>query len=465
MYAEYIRKYKKLPTSITDRYLISSPFAYPPAILIFLALFPKKFSEKYQFIFSPMFDFVHNYLIFSATLFITHNLLAAFLAQAIVALIPVTVIEASHLNTRIFSYLIFTSSFFPLLMFTTTDNYAWLFIAFIMLYLLFFTHRFSLQMYLFAVIGFSIVEKTPFYILFFLAGFAAVSLLGGKTYRAIFNDHMGILSFWRKNYTLRFAHQFRGVPKNKDHYDFVQKVYLVSNKSPLIYIIGNNPWIMALILLLIGQYFHFFPQPLIMQDPIVIKLINWFLFSLLAALLTLSIKQLHFIGEGHRYLEYGLFPLSIILGIFFSHFFIVFGILFIIGFLLLVVIMVGSIIYIQRKTILQDRTRTITEGLWDVINYLNRTDGERVRLIVFPFTLTDALVYFLKGCVLATDSGRGLFLLKDFFPVLRIPLVELIKRYDLNYILFDEHYVTFKELKLKKYKVVKHENGYYLLKV
>lgn len=465
MYANYIRTHKRLPTSITDRYLIISPYGYPPAILIFLALFPKRFTERYQFIFSPLFDFIHNYLIFFATLFITHNLLAALIAQTIVALIPVSIIEASNLNTRVLSYLVFTSSFFPLLLFVTTNSYIWLAIAFSMLYLLFFTHRFALQMYLFGVVGFSIIEKNPFYILFFLFTFIFVYVTGRKIYKAILAEHLGILTFWRKNYPLRFAHQFRGIPKKNDYYDFVQKVYLLSTKSPIIYILGNNPWIILFVTFLIGAYFNVFSSSMIFEYAMVTKLVIWTMLSFLAATLTLCFKQLYFIGEGHRYLEYGIFPMSIVLGIFFAFFIKILGLYVVLSMVLLFVVMLGGIIFIQIKTILRDRSRTITSGLWEIIEYLNKKDGTNVRLVVFPFTLTDALVYFLKGRLLATDSGKGLVLLRDIFPIIRLPFPEVIRKYNLNYILFDENYVTLKELKLKKYTIVKHIEGYYLLKV
>lgn len=463
MYADYIRKNKKLPRIITDRYLVSAQNGYPPVILLFLALFPKFFCDRYQFIFSPMFDFLHKYLIFLATFFLTHNLVSAIVAQIIAVLVPVVVIEASNLNTRILSHLIFTSSFFPLLLFTTTGNYVWLGIAFGMLFLLFFTHKFALQMYFFAVVGFSIIERTPFYIAFFLFTLAVVFLFGGSTYKAIFDDHIGILNFWRKNYMLRFAHQFRGIPKQENYYDFVQKAYMLSVKSPLIFIFGNNPWIGPFILVLIAQYLHFFPN-LLFENPILIKLVIWFLLSLAAAVLILSFKKLHFLGEGHRYLEYGIFPLSVILGICFAYLFNL-ALFFIIAFFVFVGLLFMGVIYIQKKTVVNDRTRTITSPIWEIINILNKSDGERVRLVVFPFTLVDALVYFLKGRVLATDSGKGLSLLKDIFPILRVPLKEIIRKYRLNYILFDENYVKLAELKLEEYKVVVHKEGYYLLKV
>ena len=147
MYADYIRKNKKLPRIITDRYLVVAQNGYPPVILLFLAIFPKKFCDRYQFVFSPMFDFLHKYLIFAATFFLTHNLVSSIIAQIISTLVPVVVIESSNLNTRILSHLFFTSSFFPLLLFSVTGDYYWLVVSFSMLFLLFFTHKFAIQMY------------------------------------------------------------------------------------------------------------------------------------------------------------------------------------------------------------------------------------------------------------------------------------------------------------------------------
>src|SRR3990170_317551 len=94
MFAEYIRAHKHLPESITDRYIVNAPFDYPPGILIFLSLFSKSFTDKYQFIFSPIFDFIHNLFIFWATIFLTHDLMTALFAQVIASLVHLVVMEA-----------------------------------------------------------------------------------------------------------------------------------------------------------------------------------------------------------------------------------------------------------------------------------------------------------------------------------------------------------------------------------
>src|SRR3972149_8753027 len=62
--ADYVRKHKKLPAESTKRYIANSVYGYPPLIILLLSLFPKKFLERFQFICSPFFDFINNYLIF-----------------------------------------------------------------------------------------------------------------------------------------------------------------------------------------------------------------------------------------------------------------------------------------------------------------------------------------------------------------------------------------------------------------
>src|SRR3989344_1526265 len=66
LFADYVRKNKALPEKSPKQFIATSIFGYPPVTILFLSLFPKKFLENYQFIFSPFFDFLNNYLIFIA---------------------------------------------------------------------------------------------------------------------------------------------------------------------------------------------------------------------------------------------------------------------------------------------------------------------------------------------------------------------------------------------------------------
>lgn len=465
LYADYVRKNKKLPKSIKNKYLVEGPYGYPPFIILLLSLFSKKFTEEYQFIFSPVFDFIHNYLIFLTAFILSKDILVAITAQVIAALTPLVVIEASNLSTRTISYLVFSVSFFSLIMFSVTGYSGWFILSFISLFLLFFTHRFAIQAYLFQVIGFSIIEGNLLYILFFLMTYLFVIILGGNTYRAILNEHLAILNYWRKNIDFRFAHQFRGVVKNSEMTDFVYKIYILSTKNPYIYIFGNNPWLGIFILGFLFSLLGKIDFISILPSIFLRKFELWIAISVMSSLLILSIKRFRFLGEGHRYIEYSVFPLALVLSSYFSHLVLQYRLIFVTIFFIFCFCILTQIIYLQYKTIIQDRSRTISRELREIINYLNKNYGNKVNLGIFPFQMGDAMAYFLKGKILTTDNPLGLWKLIDLFPIVKIPLSEIIKRYKINFLLFDSRYVSLEELRLRRYKIIKKANDYMLIKV
>lgn len=462
MYAEYIRKHKHLPSSITDRYIVSCPFGYPPVILFLLALFPKKFCDDYQFLFSPFFDFLHNYLIFWVALLLTGNFIVAVFAQIIASLTPVIVIEASNLNTRILSYLLFSVSFFSLIYFSINGALGWLFIAGISLFILFFTHRFALQTYLFNVIGFSFLEKTPLYLIFFIVVTCLVVFFGGSLYRAILKEHIALLTFWIRKIDYRFGHQFRSV-KTVQKTDFIFFLYNFSTKFPFIYIFGQNPWLLFFVIFLINNSFIHYNINQVLQDIVLFKLSVWVLICMGSSIIVLWVKKLRFLGEGYRYSEYAVFPLSIILGSYFFSLQRKFGESFIILFIIACLISLSVIIFLQIKTVLRDRHRSIDKEKWEVIAYLNKQKNNRIA--VFPSQIGDAIMYFVKGRVLTSDSIIGMEQMPDIFPRVTKPIYEIIKKYKLNYIFFDNRFVPLKEMGLRNYDIVFNKNDYMLLKV
>lgn len=481
MYANYVRDHKRFPKEIRDKYVVTGPYGYPPVIIKILSLFPKSFNEKYQFIFSPAFDFLHNYFIFISALLITGNLITAIFAQMIAALTPLVVIESSNLNTRVISYLIFSLSFFPLVLFSAGYSVVCLSIAFIGLLLLFYTHRFAIQAYLFCVLGLTIVELNLFYIGFVLTAFVFVYFTGGEFYRSILNEHLALLNFWRKNIDFRFAHQIRGNLKPKQIDDFIFKIYNLSFKNPYVYVLGNNPWLgiylLGLLLpFIIGRQelqswvmleWSWFISSIFSTNTnglMMFKLNIWILSLLASAILVLSVKGLRFLGEGNRYLEYAVLPVSVVLGSYFSSLFALIGTGFLLIFTACSIGMLLAIIFLQKKTIVGDRGRTIGNELWEIIDYINDNCGTKARIAVFPISLGDAIMYFTKGRVLTSDSIFGQIKL-GIFPIVSEPFAILVKRYNLNYILIDQNYVKPEELKLKKNKIVININEFTLFKV
>lgn len=464
LFADYVKKHRALPKESPKQFIATSVFGYPPVIILFLSLFPKKFLERYQFVFSPFFDLLNNYLIFITALVLSRDVQTAIVAQIIAALTPIIVIEASNLNSRILSYLVFNTSFFFLIMFFSTGGVIFLLIAAGALFVLFFTHRFAIQAYIICIIGFTLFEKTLFYIVFFLTVFILVYVVGGKLYKAILNEHISALKYWADKIEYRFAHQFRGLSSQKKQSDFIQQVYSLSTKSPLVYIIGNNPWLLAFFPLLITIYFNIMQIVSTLNIAILSKLAIWVIALLTWTVLILSVKKLRIFGEGQRYLEYCVLPISIMIGSYISPLLNQFGHISYTLFFAVVLGMVLLIIYLQYKAIVLDRARSINKEVWKIIDYINKHNGSTIRLAMFPLQLGDAILYFTKCRILTSDLYSGLGKLSDLFPVLKVPLPEIIKRYKITHIFFDRNFVTLEELKLKKYKILLDVNNYVLLK-
>ncbi len=463
--AEYVRSHKKLPTQSSDGYMFKSNFGYPPVIIFFLSILPKSFLEKYQFIYSPVFDFFHNYFIYFMAMMYTRDVKTAVFAQIIAALVPLLVIEASNLNTRILSILIYTISFTALIMFVIGGSFYWLSVAVIFLFILFFTHRFAVQAYAIGVIGLTLAEKNIIYVLFFIGVFALVVLFGGNLYREIFREHVGSIRFWIDKIHLRFAHQIRGIThKEEKNKDFISLAYNLSIRSPFMYLLGSNPWIGILAILFLATLGQLIPLPLL-HPPLLIKMTIWMVSLVVWAFLVLSIQKLRVVGEGHRYVEYAIFPVALIGGLYAAWFWEHYHWSFLFGFSLLAITIFMVIIQLQIKAVVRDRSRTVDKPLWRIIGYVNRHGEKRIRLATFPMHLSFAMLYFTKSTVLNSDTYIGQAKMTDVFPVISKPIGKVLKKYRINHVLLDREYVTLSELGLAKYKILIDTDNYVLLKI
>ncbi len=460
MLADYIRQHKRLPDVIKDKYLVEGPYDYPPTLLVILSLFPKKFLEKYQWLISPIFDFIHNLLLFVLVYLLTKNLFMALVAQIVYSLTPIVVLENSNLNTRSLGALILTLAFFPLLLYSIYGNPILLVVAVLFSILLFFSHRFSTQVLFFLSICFTLYEQNILYFgIFLLSGVGALVLSKGY-YLRILRGHILLLKLWFKNIERRFAHQVRGVEKAGGS-DFITRSYRLSCKMSPVTIMASNPWIIFIPLALILKD-RFYPG---ISQVLFSKLVIWSIVTFLLAIATTWIKSLRFLGEGQRYLESGAFPTALISAFFISKFLLVkyhpLGILIP---LLFAGGLLGGILYIQKKAIIEDTNRTITPALWKVIEFL-RQRKEGVRIACLPHALADAIMYFTPSKTLLTDNSTGNWKLLDFWPTLQKPFPEIAKKYHLNYLLVNENYVKISELKLPSSHVALRIENLYLLKL
>ena len=190
------KAHHKIPGRITKGFIIDGFFDYPPVFPFIFSFFPKDFLLKKQGFIAPFFDAIQNVVVFFIAMQITHNPAVAFLSQAIYGLTPIISIENSYLTPRSLGYLLFTLSFYPLLVFHTTHQPQLLFVSIFFTILLFLTHRFALQAFLFTAVFFAIYDKSAIYIFVPIIGFLGAILVTKGYYLRVAKGHLSNIYFW-----------------------------------------------------------------------------------------------------------------------------------------------------------------------------------------------------------------------------------------------------------------------------
>lgn len=460
--ADCIRKNKKLPEAVPEKYIIPGSVDNPPLLPLILAIFKKEWLDRNQGYISPAFDILHSLTVFGMGYAATGNPIGGYIAQIIYALTPVVPLEASNLSLRTLSSLVFTWAMLAVISYVISPDPFNLVIAIAMIILLAYTHRMSVQVLFFALIGFAMIDKNTNYITVFLIGIASAIFLFKGQYLKYLRGQLLMISFWMYNIQNRLAHQVRGNPsKEKKHTDFVRRIEYLIWKIPVFPFIAVNPWILyAFWALLVG-----FSSTTIRGNDIWLSAMFRWSLILFGLGVLFNLKYLRFLGEGQRYLEYGASAAAVVAaaiiikqyddpstGLLFKVFPWGMGL-----------VCLGVIIFLQNKVVVNNPDKSITPALWSVIEFLNKDDKE-IRIACIPHGLADAMAYFLKnGKALLSDNSVGVWELQDFWPFIRKPLQEIADKYNLNYFLISSRYVGLDEVKIPGFVKAYERENYILL--
>lgn len=450
--ADYIRKNNhRVPMKkISDGFILEGFYNYPPVFPWILSFFSKKLILKYQGFIAPLFDVMQNYLIFLITHSLTGNWQISFMAQAIYATIPLIIIENSYLTPRSLGYLNFTLAFYPLLAYSFHPNIYYLVISFVFILISFFTHKFATQSIFFACVFFSIYDNNArlYILVFILSALAAVVISRGYYFRVL-QGHIDNIRFWMKNFEYRFAHQVRGILKNRKNTDFIGQMYYLLNKFSPITLIATNLWLIFPIWFFFDRTFgiYFIPD---ITNPLIYKMAVLVIFFYILSVLVLSIKYLIPIGEGQRYLEMVTAPTAIISSIIIYQFlgtqfrnitFLIFI------FLILINLLIALIL--QFKAVIKDRSRSLTYDMEQVFKFLNKM-RPKPRILCIPHQITTLILFNTNTFVLVDIQAGTLDKIQDVYPILKSSVKEIAKKYNLNTLVLRKDYTTMEELKLTK---------------
>lgn len=460
---EHVKKtHHRIPGRIKKGFIIEGYFDYPIIFPWLFSFFPKKFLLKIERFVSPFFDALQNILLFFIAYSLTGNLYIALISQLVYSLIPIIPIENSYLTPRSLGYFNFTLAFYPLLTYHMFGNPVLLIIGLLFTTTLFLTHRFALQSFLFICIFFSIIDKTPLYILSFISGFIIATLVTKGHYLRVAKGHLANIYFWVLNYKYRFAHQIYADKKERE-VDWVGKIYALLSSMPPIFILATNVWAGSAFLYLYLYYFYQIATP---QKEMLFKMSLWVLFFYVVGSIVLKVKRLIPIGEGQRYLEMATVPSSILSAVLFFHFYTHYGLIIIILFILVLVANFTLILFTQIKGIVADKNRSLTPDLKKAFNFINKLKGpEAPRIMCIPHQITTMTVYNTKADILVNADNQGLMQLREIYPILKRSISFLQKKYSLGYLLLRESFVKLEDLHLKNPKIIFKSGDVLLIKL
>ncbi len=438
--ADAFRRDRKLPIVLPPVYLLESNEQwYPPGFSVFLGLFPQNILDRYHWLISSLLD---STVLIAAVIWagLQFGPPAALMVGMSYAIASVLVIEYSSLTSRALAVPLF--ALFLLSAFGwTAGSYLALGCAIIAGTALFFTHKLSMQLLWFLVPFLAIWQADPVWLVPLAAAYASACAVAPRLFVKILRAHWDIVTFWNRNWRYLGAHQIKNSPVYGDgrpngfhrHGDLGRAVL---NQARML--LQFNPWLFALPITL-------------WQFETLSPVLQFFVITSIAALIwatiTLYVGPLRCLGEGTKYIKYGL-PFSLLVAIALPHSMAPQDAW--IGWVAFY-ISAGSQLAHYIWTVARQRksshlTGIMSPDLMTIIGHLQKSPDARV--LCLPTNLADAVAYHSGKPVLWGTHGFGFRWAEPFFPVLRQPLPKFVEQYGLTHLLFDSKFTSHKELQL-----------------
>ena len=462
----YIRQHKRLPDYL-PQYMLKGQFDYPPLFLITLSFLPKAFLERYQGFIAPLLDVVHGLYLFIFAYFITQSVFISATAQIIYVLTPIMIMENAQLSPRGFGSLLFTITLLAVFYFSHNHEASYLIFVLCITSAMLLSSKMAAKTFFFFSIFYLFAAHDITYLLIFLgAVFLAIVVTKGF-YMRVLTGHLHVLKYFRKIIDVRYAHQIRGVISPSQSKDFIGKINAIINRLPLVAFIAGNPFLMfAFFVVGIDTLWGPWDVEQQINYTAIFQFMKLWLFIIVfLGLITAHVRPLLFLGDGIKYLMYGIFPTAFLLA---TYVVVTGGWIFWATILIGVAVLAQSL-YLQNKIVKTKSHRVIDSTIREAMNFLQTASDSpsQIRVATIPFAMADALAYFTNCQVLSSDSGYVLGNSQDYidyYPFLRKPLNEIAHKHKIDYIFVDTRYAALEELNLGKYNIAFQSGSYMIVK-
>ena len=433
--AEDVKRRRKLPPQLPYFMLEIEEQWYPPLFAGLLSLLPMRWLKDCGGKISQLFDLLQGLVIFWFVLWVSDNLIVAFLSclSYLVAWFPLS--YNTQLQPRGLANLLLTMIMVGLWFYVDTHSfYIWVGVLVLSVVLLF-LHKMTVQLWVIYVLGFG-VWTWDWKILFLIPASLFLALVVSKGfYIKVLRAHWDIVSFWHENIKYLGSHQY-----------YESMLYRVEGFASTAFHQGG--WrhqirkllslfkYNAFILLLPVLAYNALSQT---QGKLEQFLWMWLGVTCLWTLLTTFVPHFSALGGGHYYLYQTFFPLFSLAGLSIP------GMSCFLQVWLFSFWGIGlaySFVKWQRycRTIPFQQTAGVGNDLREVLNYLKALPKDGIFCI--PFQLPDGTAYWTRKKVFWGGHSFGLHtLLKPYFPIMREDVRETLKKKPLNYLLFWRRYL------------------------
>lgn len=454
--AEEFRTHRRLPIVLPDLYLLEPKEQwYPPLFSVFCSLFPTGFLKEHFWLINHGLDLlVALFLVafvgreFGAPLAVATGLIYAANAGLM--------LEYSNLTSRSLASLLFVGFMFAAY-YGAMGSILAIAIAISFGVLLLFSHKMTVQLMWILIPALAVLEWNALWIVPLPASYLVAFAIRPRLLKNILLAHWDIVSFWYRNSHLLGAHQVHESPIYGDRQQTSTAFHRSFDRMNLPYYLKQA---------IHQNYFILVPVaalPLFSGlAPLDRFLVTWALVVTAWAFVTLYFPPLRCLGLGTQYFKYAQLPTLVATAALLTNSpSPVFWVLI----LAAAVLTIRQYILASRSLLKRESTTmgTLTKELEGIIEHIRTLNGARV--ICLPVHIADLVAYHARVPVLWGTHGYGFRKAEPFFPVLKRPIGDFVKQYNLTHLLLDKKFASLSNLKLERSTVAMQKGNFILVEL
>ena len=438
-YIEEYRKARQFPPELSQ-YLLESAQWYPPVFPLLFAYLPQSMFDRFSHVLAILIDLFRMVTLMAIVYSLTAgNSIAVAVAGGVYALTPLLISYNVQLNPRGLGAILLDLVFFSATLVFFFGAPLWLWMVLVpSCGVLLLTHKMTTQLFWFLCLAGGVLLDWRVLLLIPMSVMVAL-LISGGFYWKVLRHHWDILTFWYRNWPWLGANPIKESPiYGEVSYETPRKAHRKGLRGIVKHVYSQaayNPFAWLLIFVL-------FITPVIPLPPdsFPTYVLGGLAATLVFSLATALVPQLRFLGAGHFYLYNAAFPSALLWGL-------------LVGresegvAALLLVGGIASIVAIARfyLHVGQSPTLKIDPEFEAVIGFLSsKADGA---IMCCPPQWYDLIAYKTHLPVLYGGHGYGFRMLEDTYPRLLVSVPELVRRYNVRFIVLQPDAVTEKFLK------------------